>query len=559
MGPGTSKARHIPVQYDNRGNPYWVSTMSPPDDTHGQCNMVPDRIIPVIFVPGVMGSNLIEKGANRKDAITWRVDSGGSVGVWALRGAKMRKQYLRPEIMEVDTEGQLPQKGFNLPAEELKRRCWGEIAAMSYQEILVWLETNLNDFDNHKDGERLKLLDLDLKAISGEAKPTKDEIGLTYRYRFPVHACGYNWLASNKNSGHRLSNRIQEIVDRYKAEKKKVEKVIIVTHSMGGLVGRHCSEVLGRNKDILGIVHGVMPAIGAAAVYRRFKSGTEDMTAWYNAIGAATAAALGNNAADMTAVLSSAPGPTQLLPTSEYGNGWLIIKENNQTISLPTNSDPYGEIYAVRGKWWSMCEDQLINPLNEEKDSGKRQVQVDKDWHAYSDMIYRDIKPFHEAIKQKFHPNTHAFFGNSQDHRAYGTVTWQSETPSWHHDTEYDLRDATLTRQGQTKQKRAVTLPDNGANPFFDDRSRTFKISNPDEPGDGTVPHRSGIAPKSHCQSMAQVDVEHEPAYKASAGDDNLRACRFTLCATTDATHSFRSTFSRSACHHLGWLLPRGK
>ncbi len=56
-----------------------------------------------------------------------------------------------------------------------------------------------------------------------------------------------------------------------------------------------------------------------------------------------------------------------------------------------------------------------------------------------------------------------------------------------------------------------------------------FHISDPDEPGDGTVPHRSGVAPKVHCKSMLQVAVEHEPAYRRSNGADNERACMFTL------------------------------
>lgn len=45
-----------------------------------------------------------------------------------------------------------------------------------------------------------------------------------------------------------------------------------------------------------------------------------------------------------------------------------------------------------------------------------------------------------------------------------------------------------------------------------------FRISEPDEDGDGTVPHRSGIAPKEHpgIKSLLRVSVGHEPAYKDS-------------------------------------------
>lgn len=58
---------------------------------------------------------------------------------------------------------------------------------------------------------------------------------------------------------------------------------------------------------------------------------------------------------------------------------------------------------------------------------------------------------------------------------------------------------------------------------------QSYELSEPDEPGDGTVPHRSGVSPQGRCQGFLQVKVGHEPAYKASDGPDNLRACRFAL------------------------------
>lgn len=35
----------------------------------------------------------------------------------------------------------------------------------------------------------------------------------------------------------------------------------------------------------------------------------------------------------------------------------------------------------------------------------------------------KKIKPFHDDVRQKYHPTTHAFFGSHTDNRAYGTVT----------------------------------------------------------------------------------------------------------------------------------------
>lgn len=529
-------ARHISVQYDERGNPIWRTVMSPPDNSFGKCYMVPDRVIPVIFVPGVMGSNLIERGADPKDAIKWRLDSRASVGVWAFNGPKKRKRYLRPEVMEVDRDGAVSDDAM-LPAEELRRRGWGEIAALSYQDILMWLEKHLNDFDNCRDSHRLLVADLDLKAMKGEQCPTRDEIGLTFRYRFPVYACGYNWLASNADSAQRLSDRIDEVIRRYRAEKKKVEKVIIITHSMGGLVARCCSEVLGRSKDIMGIVHGVMPAIGAAAVYRRFKSGTEGDFG--------TSATLGGNAAAMTAVLSTAPGPMQLLPSAEYGNGWLKIKDAGNIYALPQHGDPYSEIYTVRGKWWSMCEDQLINPLNEERDTRNRFRQQEQDWNRFCELIDFEVKKFHIKILQKYHPNTHAFFGSSDKHRAYGTVTWQGDGGGWlRGERGADVLNARTLDSEQIHTDRTVAAPLEGTG-WLKGEHQTYTISEPDEAGDGTVPHRSGIAPQHACRSLLCVPVEHEPAFKPSENSRNMRAAHFTLRAIVHIAQDVKNTSLR--------------
>ena len=549
----TVTERVIPVTYDRRGKPVWKSIMKPADGTYGVCYMVPDRVIPIIFVPGIMGSNLIEKGTKDKnDAIKWRMDSPGTALAWASprRNATFRKRYLRPDVMEVDTGGHVPEH-LALPAEELRRRAWGEIGAMSYEPFLIWLENALNDFDNVKTGPRIDLMKLALGAEQGEAPLTYDEVALSCRYRFPVHACGYNWLDDNAISAKRLSDRIHDIKERYAKEKQKCDKVIIVTHSMGGLVARHCSEVRNRRDDILGIVHGVMPAIGAAAVYRRFKAGTEDPTAWYNAAGAVASSVLGNDAAEMTAVLSGAPGALQLLPTSDYGNGWLKIRDGSKTHTRPENGDPYGEIYTVRGKWWSMCEDRLMNPLNDERNPEKRQKKMDEDWGAFEKLIMQTVRTFHTSIAAKYHPTTHAFFGSHTDNCAYGSVTWTHRWPMdggnscWNGGEQTDVMNGTITATSghDINKTRTASVPVTGS--WRKQAMQRYKISDPDEAGDGTVPHRSGIAPQANCQSLLRVNVGHEPAYKYEEGADNLRACQFTLRAIVKIAQGVQQTSLR--------------
>ncbi|WP_343726164.1 hypothetical protein [Herbaspirillum huttiense] len=121
--------RVLTPTFDKKGNPEWKSTLSRPDDSYAVCHMIPDRIIPVIFVPGVMGSNL--KGIGNAQGVRWRLDSEHTMLSWLGRGAVKRKQYLTPETMTVDNEGERP-SGTAQSHEELKRRGWGEVGAMSY-------------------------------------------------------------------------------------------------------------------------------------------------------------------------------------------------------------------------------------------------------------------------------------------------------------------------------------------------------------------------------------------------------------------------------------------
>ncbi len=529
-----AKERHLAPTFDRKGNPEWNSTTSPPDATVAVVSMVPDRIIPIIFVPGVMGSNL--KGIGDAKGQRWRLDSSGSMAAWLLKDARTRKAILTPKTMVLDNDGLLP-KGTQQHDEELKRRGWGEVGAMSYSSFLVWLENAMNDHHASERGEREQLLGIALGAMKGEAALSKSEISLSYKYRFPVHAFGYNWLDDNANAAKHLRDRINTIIMRYRNERKMCEKVIVVTHSMGGLVARHCSEVLGMSDKILGIVHGVMPAIGAAAVYRRFKAGTEGDRV--------PAMVLGNNSAEMTAVLSTAPGPLQLLPTPEYGNNWLRIREGKNFTSLPSNGDPYGEIYTVRGKWWSMCDQFLINPLRDKRDP-KYELQADNDWREFLLTIVKKVKPFHQAIREKYHAKTYAFFGSHREHKAYGTVTWDGRDDAagdffTDRDRNADVLNARLLNPNELNTKRSVAAPLEGAG-WKKSQRQFFTISEPEEEGDGTVPHRSGVIPgmNKSVQALLQVNVGHEPAYK-----DSPLARRFTLRAIVQIAQDVNKTALR--------------
>src|ERR1051326_4103672 len=94
-------------------------------------------------------------------------------------------------------------------------------------------------------------------------------------FEFPVYASGYNWTDDNEHAGQLLAQRIQDIIQEAQSVTGLCEKVILITHSMGGLVARAASELAGARDSILGIIHGVQPATGAAAAYWRIKAGFE--------------------------------------------------------------------------------------------------------------------------------------------------------------------------------------------------------------------------------------------------------------------------------------------
>lgn len=525
--------RELTPEFDNRGNPSWKTRLSPPDDSYALIKMIPDRIIPVIFVPGVMGSNL--QGTGDSKGVQWLLDSEGGMGWdWALADKKHRKKHLTPSTMRVLDSGKIDPGQTGIPPEELKRRGWGEVGFMSYGAFLPWLEHVLNDFQNAEGGERAALRKSALQALVDESPITETEFELSYKYRFPVYACGYNWLDSNAVAAQRLGECIDATIQRYRKQKMKCEKIIIVTHSMGGLVARHCSQVGGFRDKIFGVVHGVMPAIGAAVVYRRFKSGTEGP--------AGPAMVLGDNAAEMTAVLSTAPGPLQLLPTPEYGNGWLKIKDGAKEHSFPQNGDPYGEIYTVRGQWWSMAEDHLINPLNTEHDPKKRRAQMEADWKTFTDLCDKLVEPFHIEIKGQYHPNTHAFAGIDSKSKAYGTVSWIGNGGGWMRgDRAADVLGAKALDATEINTTRTVAATLSGSG-WLKAEHQNYEISAPDEDGDGTVPQRSGRAVRAACRSYAEMRVGHEPAYKLAEGAEYARACRFTLRAIVKIAQEVQTT-----------------
>lgn len=491
--------RVIPARMADDGSVHYTSVTSAPDSSTAVCYMVSDRVIPVVFVPGVMGTNLISTSNQGKNNPVWLVDSSASVASdWMFRSAETRKQKLDPNKTAVYEGGQIP-SGTAQSEAELRRRGWGTVAKASYGTFLPFLENALNDVHECRSGVRAKLMHELVAKASGISVLSRDEVALSYKYHMPVHAVGYNWLQSNADSSRHLAKKIKEFIDYYKRQNKICEKVIIVTHSMGGLVARHYSEVDGHRDSVLGIVHGVMPTTGSATAYKRVTTGSEG----------AAGAVLGPDNATMTPVFAQAPGPLQLLPSVEYGMGWLKLRNGNEQVSLPV-ADPYQEIYLQRGKWWSLVNETLINPTDVNK------VCIEVDWSAYAMLIKKKVKTFHEAICGKFHSETYVFYGDDEKCKTWGDVVWDCKVNpvlKWmdSYSKVDSIKDGKVLRDNGTGSQSIIQH--SGGAPIY----MQYNLLPATENGDGTVPIRSGRSPKGRpgvqvC--IAYSGIDHEGAYK---------------------------------------------
>ncbi|NLY14406.1 MAG: hypothetical protein GXZ10_12420 [Gammaproteobacteria bacterium] len=492
---------------------YPVHTYPSSDEMEAVLRKVPSRVVPVIFLPGVMGSNLRGVGDSQIEEI-WRLDGVSSLLGWAMKDARERKNILNPDLVQVDPRGKVEsneaESGYFRTRQE---RGWGEVGAMNYGGFLGWLQSALHDLSKKPSSEvqlhrkqAIGKQNLELDDISKIKEAlSREEVSLSYRYLLPVHAIGYNWLESNAKSAERVSEQVDKIIDEYRASGRMCEKVILVTHSMGGLVARHYSEKLGGKEKILGVVHGVIPALGAASAYQRMKMGMGQS----GIKGSVANKILGQDAEEMTAVLSQSPGSLQLLPGSEYGMGWLKINDNGKEYSLP-ESDPYKEIYTVRDKWWGLCDERLINPNNTSLESRK----LEQDWRDYKLNLTVIVKPFIEGLKNCYNHNTHLFYGAGIS--TYSDVLW--ENIRRYKGVDYNEVD-TLSGRLEFSELKKINSGSSrrihstsGSSLENPELPQTFVLRDPDvnknqaNQGDGTVPvHSARVRPGDFLQSGMSI------------------------------------------------------
>lgn len=535
---------------------------TPQQDKKPQCaRFLPKRVLPIVFLPGIMGSNLRmstkrQEELHQKDNIAWKPDILGATNVYGPSNESAASRQLRLDSFETtvdiyDPSGSSEVSGdkrhskvelsgnFSSPllmedkphgrtaVQKARARGWGEVYFKSYGMLLQHLETRLNNTfvqgTLRQEWRDVIGIDPHVHWAADRTLPlkplTEDELKRVISgCWFAVYALGYNWLRSNGDSAKNIAERIKRIMEDLNRSGYECNQVIVVTHSMGGLVGRALVHPkYGDMQDkVLGVVHGVMPAIGAPAAYKRMRSGFEDPGLTVNLEESIAAKIAGNYGDEVTTVLANAPGALQLLPSEIYGNGWLRVTHNGRDLDAwPKQGDPYSEIYKVRGRWYSLLREEWINPSKLKPDQGggtfKRTCEfLDK------------AQTFHRAIANTFHPNSYAHYGADCERRSFGEVQWEIDSNCADSTGWRDWPILSDTRQGTVELVRWDPHIDNKALfPFTKGIPKSIHatIRPPSSPGDQTVPVKSAdyqLNSSVFKGVFRQTGYEHQSSYKDS-------------------------------------------
>ncbi|PRQ02212.1 Lecithin:cholesterol acyltransferase [Enhygromyxa salina] len=267
-------------------------------------NVLDTGTVPLIFVPGVMGSRIWIRGGR-----AWDPDSNGNMIGWAREDANDAYEALHsnnPASIKTDND--------ELTAAE-RERGWAGVAWGFYGDFV-------RDLQRRRFGS----------------------------YVTPVYVVGYDWRQSNRASGRFLRRRVQAILDT-----EEVDRYILVSHSMGGLVTRSFLKDHAELRDkCLGIIHIAQPVHGGVVLVRRLFTGASmRYDGGYGVKSFVFTRILGTNRKDALTIAAGMPGPLQLLVTPNYRDrnaaeqsiGWYDYK---------TFERPDAPFQAWSGRTWDL-------------------------------------------------------------------------------------------------------------------------------------------------------------------------------------------------------------
>lgn len=446
--------------------------------------------MPIIFIPGIMGSRLRRRGGplvwDPDNSVDWNpfASSQGSLAANAMAGAATKRRNLvgppgsgfSQTYLQVDRG----RPGGSLTAERIARG-WGGLHQGSYFRFMMWLD------------------------VVAEQPSSGQVPARCHAVKFEAFAHPYNWTDDNRNSGRALQDTvafaIRETTRKFARQPEvRILKPVLVTHSMGGLVARAYTQIHGGAGAVHGVIHGAMPTDGAPATYKRMLAGFEG----------ASSVVLGYDQGQVTATAGNLPGALQLLPNSRHksvdgSRAWLRIvnRAGNRRGAYPA-SDPFAEIYTEPRQWWRLIHERFLDPQGDPSGRAAR---------AQSMLQIAKARQFDQALAGSgFHPNTRMFYADDSAHPSWDKVVWKQtgarDVPS---------SGAIMNNQGlgTVEWGNWYQPPPNPMVPsmpqFIADTRYTVQPA--DAPGDGTVHAGSGRHERGAMSVQSPRGFEHQYAY----------------------------------------------
>ena len=481
------------------------------------------EVVPILFVAGFGGSRLETTAGNK----IWDPDDAlfmaWTYGMfWSTPSARKEllvgKRHRSGRLRVMDQQGFCAQKD---------KKAGGPVARTSYGDLMDRLEKN--------------------------AWPDAVKLCL----HLPVHSFGYDWTDDIRTSGKKLAEHIRGVIKEYTGKGRRCEKVILITHSTGGLVARWVCHCEGAAGSVLGAIHGAQPIHGTPLTYWVMKAGfkqpsSEDygeaMNKATNAVDAVTRAAqvhftpyiLGSTGRHTAATLGNMPGALQLLPSGRYRTnarqrGWLTMADASEIFELRQPggegevTDPFSSIYLDKDSYWRLVTPELLEPRPDE--SGRSAQVARKDF----EQNIGKARAFHEELADHQHRQTFHLYGEGTAHATADEVRFDIG-PSARRKVRGKIKRIAVdasSEQGLDLLHSAHGLAeqiDGNAGPRevipsflkggysaeVDAGGGTFlhaTLQQPDGAGDGTIPVSSGSALKEQrgtVRSTGVTNVDHQ-------------------------------------------------
>jgi pimeloyl-ACP methyl ester carboxylesterase len=434
------------------------------------------EVIPIIFIPGFSGTRL-----KNSEELIWDPDNLTNFlprfGLIKFNGSSVRKGLL---IGDGTYRGEYLQVAHKARFYKSENQGWDNLIQGFYGDLRNYqLQRNIADV-------------------------------LSLCFETPFYAFGYNWTDSPDVSGRLLAASIKGAIAHHGVS-DMCRRVILLTHSMGGLVARSASKSHGAESSILGIIHTVQPASGAPAAYSRMKEGYKaKLKGNIDIFDRIEAWLLGRSGREMTATLGNMPGALSLLPNHLYQGAdndpaWLHMQASGD--GLP-RLDPYAEIYRNRTHAWRLIDEALLNP-------GSGNVELD--WRNYL-ISLESVERFHRNLGAYQHPNSFHIVGDNM----YTVTTCNYKAWTSHRRIMFSKPAEKVAIEKFEDERLAGLLAVHETGGFWarskleDENQIRIKLSTSVPPdGDGTVPVSSAKSLSHDDSDVAIIPfLEHGKAMK---------------------------------------------